>query len=47
MIRSTFATLNLANRALLLGGDCGVTESEESLATTVLWSVPLDDVSSG
>lgn len=33
----------LRNRATLLGGDCSVTESEDELASTVLWRVPLTD----
>ncbi len=39
------AVVSMTNRALLLGGDCGVNESDETLASTVFWRVPLDDVS--
>ncbi len=31
----------MATRALLLGGECTVTESEDELASTVVWHVPL------
>lgn len=36
---------SLTSRAALLGGECTVTESEDELASTLLWRVPLDEVS--